>query len=67
MIFLFTYYLIDSYRVRVFFMPENPQLIVYTLEFCPNCDLLKGFLKNGRVMLSPNAICQQRNPLPSCG
>jgi len=28
-------------------MPENPQLIVYTLEFCPNCDLLKGFLKAG--------------------
>jgi glutaredoxin len=28
-------------------MPENPQLIVYTLEFCPNCDLLKGFLKTG--------------------
>ncbi|MFA6226153.1 MAG: glutaredoxin family protein [Methanoregula sp.] len=28
-------------------MAENPQLIVYTLEFCPNCDLLKGFLKKG--------------------
>jgi glutaredoxin len=28
-------------------MPENSQLIVYTLEFCPNCDLLKGFLKTG--------------------
>ncbi len=28
-------------------MPKNPQLIVYTLEFCPNCDLLKGFLKTG--------------------
>ena len=28
-------------------MPENPQLTVYTLEFCPNCDLLKGFLKTG--------------------
>ena len=28
-------------------MPENPQLIVYTLEYCPNCDLLKGFLKKG--------------------
>lgn len=26
-------------------MPDNPQLIVYTLEFCPNCDQLKGFLK----------------------
>ena len=26
-------------------MPESPQLIVYTLEHCPNCDLLKGFLK----------------------
>ena len=26
-------------------MPEDPQLIIYTLEFCPNCDLLKGFLK----------------------
>ncbi|MFA4823646.1 MAG: glutaredoxin domain-containing protein [Methanoregula sp.] len=28
-------------------MAENPQLIVYTLEYCPNCDLLKGFLKKG--------------------
>ncbi|MDO9325724.1 MAG: glutaredoxin family protein [Methanoregula sp.] len=28
-------------------MQKNPQLIVYTLEFCPNCDLLKGFLKKG--------------------
>ena len=29
-------------------MPEkNPQLIVYTLEYCPNCDLLTGFLKKG--------------------
>jgi glutaredoxin len=32
-------------RERVFFVPKNPQLIVYTLEHCPNCDLLKGFLK----------------------
>ncbi len=26
-------------------MAKNPQLIVYTLEHCPNCDQLKGFLK----------------------
>lgn len=26
-------------------MSKNPQLIVYTLEHCPNCELLKGFLK----------------------
>ena len=26
-------------------MPESPLLIVYTLEHCPNCDILKGFLK----------------------
>jgi len=30
---------------RVFPVPENPELIVYTLEFCPHCDTLKGFLK----------------------
>ncbi len=29
----------------LFFVPKNPQLIVYTLENCPNCDQLKGFLK----------------------
>jgi glutaredoxin len=29
----------------LFFVPKNPQLIVYSLELCPNCDLLKGFLK----------------------
>ena len=39
-------------RVRVFFVPKNPQLIVYTLEHCPNCDLLKGYLKkSGRTFL----------------
>jgi glutaredoxin len=26
---------------------KKPQLIVYTLEHCPNCELLKGFLKTG--------------------
>lgn len=29
----------------MFFVPNNPELIVYSLELCPNCDLLKGFLK----------------------
>jgi hypothetical protein len=28
-------------------VPKSPQLIVYTLEHCPNCELLKGFLKKG--------------------
>jgi hypothetical protein len=33
----------------LFFVPKKPQLIVYTLEHCPNCDLLKGFLiRNSR-------------------
>lgn len=32
----------------VFFMIPHPQLIVYSLECCPNCDKLKTFLtKNG--------------------
>jgi len=31
----------------VFFVTECPQLIVYTLEHCPNCELLKSFLKKG--------------------
>ena len=26
-------------------MPKDPDLIVYTLELCPNCDMLKSFLK----------------------
>ena len=26
-------------------MPKDPELIVYSLELCPNCDLLKKFLK----------------------
>ena len=33
-------------------MPEDPQLIVYTLELCPNCDLLKGFLKKNGIAYS---------------
>ena len=28
-------------------MTDCPQLIVYTLEHCPNCELLKSFLKKG--------------------
>jgi glutaredoxin len=28
-------------------VPEKSQLILYTLEYCPNCDILKGFLKKG--------------------
>jgi glutaredoxin len=26
-------------------MPKDPELIIYSLEHCPNCDLLKKFLK----------------------
>jgi glutaredoxin len=25
-------------------MTDTPQLVIYTLEFCPNCELLKGYL-----------------------
>ncbi len=28
-------------------MPEKSQLIVYTLEHCPNCEILKTFLEKG--------------------
>ena len=33
-------------------MPERPQLIVYTLEHCPNCEILKGFLKKSGLKYS---------------
>ncbi len=33
--------------MRVFLVPKKSQLIVYTLEYCPNCDNLKGFLTKG--------------------
>ena len=33
-------------------MPKSLQLIVYTLEHCPNCDLLKGFLKKNGLKYS---------------
>jgi hypothetical protein len=47
MIFLFQKaYWLDDF-VRVFFVPEKSQLTVYTLEYCPNCDNLKVFLKKG--------------------
>lgn len=29
-------------------MPKKSQLIVYSLEFCPNCEILKDFLKKGK-------------------
>ncbi len=28
-------------------MSKKSQLIVYTLEYCPNCDSLKGYLTKG--------------------
>jgi hypothetical protein len=47
MIFLFRKaYWLDDF-VRVFFVPGKSQLTVYTLEYCPNCDNLKVFLKKG--------------------
>ena len=33
-------------------MPKSPQLIVYTLEHCPNCELLKDFLKKNGLKYS---------------
>lgn len=33
-------------------MPKSPQLIVYTLEHCPNCELLKDFLKKNGLRYS---------------
>jgi glutaredoxin len=31
-------------------MPDNSGLILYTLEHCPNCEMLKVFLKsNGKI------------------
>jgi hypothetical protein len=47
MIFLSPECLFHNRQSEVFFVPANPQLIVYTLEHCPNCDLLKVFLKKG--------------------
>lgn len=47
-------------------MPKNPQIIIYTLEHCPNCELLKGFLKkNGhqyseRDLSSAEALTELR-------
>jgi glutaredoxin len=51
---------------RVFFVPKSPQLIVYTLEHCPNCELLKGFLKksglsyNERDLSSAESLTELR-------
>jgi len=33
-------------------MSVSPQLIVYSLEHCPNCELLKGFLKKSGIKYS---------------
>ncbi len=30
-------------------MSTQPQLTLYTLEYCPNCDLLKAYLKEKGV------------------
>lgn len=31
-------------------MSEKPVLIVYTLENCPNCEMLKDYLHSRRIM-----------------
>lgn len=33
-------------------MPKSKELIVYTLEHCPNCEQLKGFLKKSGLKYS---------------
>jgi glutaredoxin len=30
-------------------MSATPQLVIYTLDCCPNCELLKSYLKQGGV------------------
>ena len=30
-------------------MSERPVLVIYTLENCPNCEMLKDFLRSRRV------------------
>jgi glutaredoxin len=30
-------------------MVQSLQLVVYSLEFCPNCDILKEYLKNMKI------------------
>lgn len=30
-------------------MSDNPQITVYSLEICPNCEILKNFLKSNNL------------------
>ncbi|HOB17823.1 MAG TPA: glutaredoxin family protein [Candidatus Methanoculleus thermohydrogenotrophicum] len=47
-------------------MSDTAQFIVYTLEFCPNCEILKGFLASRGVpfiecnMASAEALTELR-------
>lgn len=47
-------------------MADTPQLIIYTLEDCPNCELLKGFLRehgipySERDMATPEFLTELR-------
>jgi glutaredoxin len=53
------------YRGNIF-MSNNSQIIVYTLETCPNCEILKDFLTKWgaayeiRDMMSPAALTELR-------
>jgi glutaredoxin len=38
-----------QYIRGAFSVSASPQLTLYTLEFCPNCDLLKTYLKDRGV------------------
>jgi glutaredoxin len=38
--------------VRVFFVSDNFGLILYTLKHCPNCEMLKVFLKSSGKIFS---------------
>ena len=47
-------------------MTDTPQLVIYTLEFCPNCELLKEYLTrrgisfNERDMRTPASLTELR-------
>ena len=42
-------------------MSDNQKIVVYSLEVCPNCELLKGFLKKNGILYQELDLAEPAN------
>ena len=47
---------IDLYNSGVFLMSDVHNIIVYSLEVCPNCEILKQYLKDNTIPYTERSL-----------